>query len=476
MVGKPLKITKTQREWFHEIYDSPTRTYILSIPRKNAKTATSAVLMLLHLVGPEATRNSQLYSAAQSRDQAAVLFGLASKIVRMSPDLSSVITIRDTAKELLCPDLGTFYKALSADAETKMGLSPVFVVHDELGQQRGPRSMLYDALETASAAHDNPLSIIISTQAATDADLLSVLIDDALTGSDPTIKVRLHTADPELDPFDEQTIISANPHYHEFMNKKEVLRQAENARRMPSQEGSYRNLILNQRVNVSNPFVSAEVWKANGSIPEIFDKETKLYAGLDLSVHTDLTALVVIGKQNGKWHVHPHIFTPQIGLDDRSRRDRQPYDLWVQQGKMTATPGATVDYQYVAEYMAKLFDGMNLVNIGYDRYHMDSLKRELERVGVELPLEEVGQGYASFSPGLAAMEAELLNGRVAHGMHPVMTMAASNAVVTMNPAGDRKLDKSKATGRIDPMVALCMAFKIADTQEVETPKYQFLVF
>src|SRR5690606_18640662 len=165
-----------------------------------------------------------------------------------------------------------------------------------------------------------------------------------------------------------------------------------------------------------------------------------------------------------------------MGLDDRARRDRQSYDLWVQQGKMIATPGATVDYQYVAEYMAKLFDGMNLVKIGYDRYHMDSLKRELERVGVELPLEEVGQGYASFSPGLAAMEAELLNGRVAHGMHPVMTMAASNAVVTMNPAGDRKLDKSKATGRIDPMVALCMAFKIADTQEVEAPKYQFLVF
>jgi hypothetical protein len=63
-----------------------------------------------------------------------------------------------------------------------------------LGQVRGPRSELYEALETATAAHDNPLSIIISTQAPTDADLLSVLIDDALAGHDPRTVCSLYTA------------------------------------------------------------------------------------------------------------------------------------------------------------------------------------------------------------------------------------------------------------------------------------------
>lgn len=59
--------------------------------RKNAKTGTSAFLLLLHLCGPEARQNSQLFSAAQSRDQAAILFSLAAKIVRMSPDLSQFV-------------------------------------------------------------------------------------------------------------------------------------------------------------------------------------------------------------------------------------------------------------------------------------------------------------------------------------------------------------------------------------------------
>lgn len=123
--GKPVKLTQVQKRWIRGIYDTPTRTFILSIARKNAKTAFSAFLLLLHLCGPEFRRNSQLYSAAQSRDQAAILFSLAAKIVRMSPDLNGVVTIRDTAKQLLCPELGTVYRALSADASTAYGLSPV---------------------------------------------------------------------------------------------------------------------------------------------------------------------------------------------------------------------------------------------------------------------------------------------------------------------------------------------------------------
>ena len=200
MVGKKVKLTTKQKHWLIRIYDSPTRTFILSMARKNAKTALSAFIVLLHLCGPEARANSQIYSAAQSRDQAAILFELAAKVVRMSADLSTYVNIRDTAKELLCGELGTLYKALSADAATKFGLSPALMIHDELGQVVGPRSQLYEALETASAAQEQPLSIIISTQAPTDADLLSLLIDDALSGADPRNKVEICTAPMDMAP------------------------------------------------------------------------------------------------------------------------------------------------------------------------------------------------------------------------------------------------------------------------------------
>ena len=144
LVGQPVKLRPWQRDEIRKIYDNPhgTRRAIISFGRKNGKTALSAFLLLLHLCGPEARANSQLFSAAQSRDQAAILFALAAKTVRMSPELNEVVTVRDTAKQLFCGELGTLYRALSAEASTAYGLSPVFIVHDELGQVRGPRSEL----------------------------------------------------------------------------------------------------------------------------------------------------------------------------------------------------------------------------------------------------------------------------------------------------------------------------------------------
>ena len=180
-VGKPVELRPWQKKEICRIYDNPagTRTAILSFARKNAKTTLVAFLLLLHLVGPEAKANSQLVSTALSREQAAIIFALAAKMVRLSPTLSPVVGIRDNAKQLYCSELGTLYKALSSDASTSLGSSPIFAVHDELGAVIGPRSALYDAVDTGAGAHDAPLSVIISTQAPTDAELISILIQDA---------------------------------------------------------------------------------------------------------------------------------------------------------------------------------------------------------------------------------------------------------------------------------------------------------
>lgn len=464
-VGRPVKLTIHQKRWIKRIYDSPTRLFILSMARKNAKTAMASFLLLLHLCGPEAKPNSQLYSAAQSRDQAAILFGLAAKVVRMSPDLGEVVSIKETAKQLVCDEMGTVYKALSADASTSYGLSPVFVIHDELGQVKGPRFELYEALETASAAQESPLSIVISTQAPTDADLLSLLIDDALTGADPANKCELCTASLDLDPFGEEAIRQANPHFDDFMNKSEVRRQAEDARRLPSRENAYRNLILNQRVEVRNPFVARAIWMENGDQPADLDGQ-EVYAGLDLSSVSDLTALVLVTDAGD---VHPTFWLPDEGLAEKSRNDRVPYDVWKGDGSLQTTPGRAIEYEYIAEYLRGLFDRCNVVSLAFDRYNMRFLKPWLEKVGfTEAELErfkEFGQGFVSMSPAIRELESKLLSKKLRHGNHPVLTMCMSNAVTISDPAGNRKFVKGKNTGRIDGAVALAMAIGVMPHSE-----------
>lgn len=471
LVGQPVVLQDFQKEIIRGIYDTPTRRAIISFGRKNGKTALSAFLLLVHLCGPEAKPNSQLYSAAQSREQAAILFNLAAKCVRMSPDLSQYVTVRDTGKELFCAELGSKYRALSAEASTAYGLSPIFSVHDELGQVKGPRSELYEAIETASGAQESPLSIVISTQAPTDADLLSILIDDAKQSKDPETKLFMYSASEDSDPFSDEAIKAANPAWGIFQNPKEVRNQAEAARRMPSAENGFRNLILNQRVNMSNPFVSRAVWVDNSGDPDYsaFSKGN-VFVGLDLSARHDLTAAVAVVRNEGKWHVWPTFFVPQHALAERSHRDRVPYDLWVQQGHIIACPGSTVDYEFVARWLAGFCDDHSVKEVRFDRWRIDVFKSELARIGVELPLVEFGQGFKSMTPALDTLESELVNKNVLHGGHPVLTMCANNAVATSDPAGNRKLDKIKATGRIDGMVALCMAIGAAAENIVEEKK------
>jgi phage terminase large subunit-like protein len=467
-VGKPIVLREWQREIIRGIYDSPTRRAIISFARKSGKSSLSAMILLLHLIGPASRPNSQLFSAAQSRDQAAIVFNLCQKMVRMNPDLSRYVAIRDTTKQLYCPELGTLYRALSADASTAYGLSPVLVIFDELGQVHGPRSELFEALVTASAAHENPLDIIISTQAATDNDLLSILIDDAAKGNDPKTKLFLYTAPDGIDLFSDEALMAANPAAGDFANMDELRALAADAKRMPSREAEYLNLVLNMRVEAISPFISKSVWDINGG--DVSDLAGyPIYCGLDLSETQDLTSLVMVAKIGDQWHVRPTFWLPRQGLEQKARKDRVPYDLWYKQGHLETTPGSAVEYSYVAQKLRTLFETHDIRAVAFDRYGMRHLRPWLTQCGFtdaeQERFQDFGQGFVSMSPAIREMEALLLNGKIRHAMHPVLTMCAANAVTESDAAGNRKLSKKRSRGRIDGLVALTMALAVATTQE-----------
>jgi len=460
-VGKPLLLAEFQKQFIRDIYDNPagTRRAILSCARKNSKSATISALILTHLVGPEAKQNSQLVAGALSREQAAIVFRLASQMVMQSPALSKIVRIVPSGKRLIGLPLNTEFRALAADGKTAHGLSPVLAILDEIGQIRGPQSDFVDAITTSQGAHENPLLIAISTQAASDADLFSQWIDDAKRSKDPRIVCHLYTAPKGCDLLDEDAWKAANPALGLFRSEDDLREQMTQAARMPSMSNTARNLLLNQRVSLDSPFISPDVWMACDAEPEPFDGP--VYAGLDLSARTDLTALVLIGKAAGVWQVRPFFWTPEQGLFERAKKDRAPYDQWAAEGYLRTTPGATVDYEFVAAEMAEILADVDIQAVAFDRWRMDIFKKELERLGLDLPLVPFGQGFKDMAPALDALEAELLNGRLAHGNHPVLSMCAANAVATKDPSGGRKLDKSRRTGRIDGLQALAMAMGAA---------------
>jgi phage terminase large subunit-like protein len=467
-VGKPLVLEDFQQEFFRALFDRPpsrkVRRAIWSMARKNAKTVTIACLLLIFLVGPEARQNSQIVSGAMSREQAALVFDACCKIIRMSAELSKIIRIVPSKKMLVGLPMNVTYVALSAEGKTAHGLSPLVVIVDELGQVVGPQSDFFDALVTSQGAHTDPLLLVISTQAANDADLLSMIIDDALSSDDPHTLCKVYTAPAECSLMDESAWRAANPALGKFRSIDDVREQAQQAQRLPATEGRFRNLILNQRVTATSPAISKTSWKACADAPYPLEECSEIYGGLDLSGKTDLTSFNLFGyhAETKTWNAHTWAWTPEEGLVDRARRDRAPYDVWVKQGFLLTTPGATVDYEFVAPKIGEIISSLNVEAIGYDRWRIDILKKELERIGLALPLVEFGQGFRDMSPAWDSLEGKILNSTLRHGGHPVLTMCAANAKIVRNPAGDRKFEKIKISGRIDCIVGLAIAAGVAE--------------
>lgn len=463
-VGEPFILDEFQRRFLLAVYDNPrgvTSTAILSMARKGGKTALIAAVVLVHLVGPEARRNSQIVSGAMSREQAALVYSMAWKIVELSPRLRPLVRPAATQKRLVGLPLNTEYQALAAEGKTAHGKSPVLAILDEVGQIRGPTDPFVEAITSAQGAHESPLLIVISTQAPSDADLLSLWIDDAIRSEDPHIVCHLYAAPAGCELMDEAAWDAANP--AQFRQRDDLRRQAEKAVRIPANEASFRNLCLNQRVAQERLAFAPAVWRLGAQAVDIdqFRDGRPVHVGLDLSQRTDLTAAVAACEDDdGNVHLLPFCYTPESGLEERARRDRAPYDLWVKQGKLCAVPGSSIDYDWLCGDLILRLADMNIASVQFDRWRIDVLKAAAERTRFARMVaewKEVGQGYRDLSPRLEAFEAALLAGHIRHGGHPLLTMGAANAIAVKDPAGARKLDKMKSTQRIDPLVAAVMA-------------------
>jgi phage terminase large subunit-like protein len=320
--GTLFKLRPWQRRFIRAVYRTDkagkrlVRTAVLSVGRGNGKTTLAAILGLAHLAGPEAESRGEVYSAANDRFQAGRIFAEMAAIIERVPWLDDRVSIKRFTKEL--EDVGgteSIYVALSRESGTEMGIAPSVVIYDELGQSEG-RDLL-DALDTAMGKRAEPLMIVISTQAARDEAPLSQLIDYGLRihrGEivDSSFHLTLYTAPLDADPWKQSTWKLANPALNDFRSLEDAKRLALQAQRMPSAEASFRNLILNQRVDATAQFLSMATWKACGEKPCNPNLEGRpCYAGLDLGATRDMTALVLVfAGEGGAFDVLPFCWLP----------------------------------------------------------------------------------------------------------------------------------------------------------------------
>jgi phage terminase large subunit-like protein len=286
---------------------------------------------------------------------------------------------------------------------------------------------------------------------------------------------------PDCDSWkDESKWIKANPSLDVIIPRKYLREQVAEASEMPSKENIVKRLNFNIWTESVTKWLSLEKWNACGDAvdPEAL-KGRICYGGLDLSSTTDITAWVLVfppEKIGGKYSVLCRFFIPEDNMRERARRDKVPYDVWVRQGFITATPGNVIDYKYVLAQIQKDLTDYDLAELAFDRWGSQKIITDLQDLGFEVEgkcnLIQFGQGFASMSSPTKELEKMVLSGEIAHAGHPVLAWMVSNTVVKTDPAFNLKPDKERSTEKIDGVVAMIMAISRAMLKNDTTSIYE----
>lgn len=467
LAGQPFRLLPFQKDFIRAVYDPSSadgrrriREALLMLPRKNGKTQLSAGLGLYATYCGE--MGGQVAVAANSRDQAALLFGAACDMIEMSPILKARTRVSRAQKRLQDTVSRSTFKALSADAGTNHGLDLVAWIYDEL--HAAPNAELLHTLRTSTGARREPLGIVISTAGFDLQTPLGELYQHAKRWqADPTIDPHFHASLYEADPTDdwteERTWAKANPALDAFRDRDEMRQLCERAKQVPSLADAFRRLYLNCWTQAESSWLDMAAWDACGDAvddDELVDCEG--FAGLDLSANVDLTALMILFRVGEKIAVRSFAWVPAEGLRDRELRDRVPYKRWANEGLLELIDGPVIDPRIVAARAIEHCRRYRVRRVCFDRWGSAFVVKELESAGLEVA--EFGQGFASMSAPTKELQNWILQGRLAHANNPLLRWQASCCTVKSDPAGNVKIvkpDRLKHAKRVDSMVAMVMA-------------------
>ncbi|MFZ4773945.1 MAG: terminase large subunit [Terrimicrobiaceae bacterium] len=443
------------------------RTSYTEVARKAGKSTIGAGIGL-YLFMADGEGGAEVYTAATKRDQARITHAEATRMIKASPSLRKRVQV--FKDNLNIPDTACKFEPLGADSDTMDGLNVHAAIIDEVHAHK--TRDVWDKLETGTGARRQPMLFAITTAGFNRQSLCwqlheysqkildNVLQDDSFFGI-------VYTLDEGDDWEDERTWIKANPNLGVSKKIADMREKATKAKAMPAALNAFLRLELNVWTQSETKWVSIEHWNAcSKAVDATGLRGRTCYGGLDLSSNIDVTAFVLVFPPQAKdddYQVLCRFFIPEESMTERSKRDRVPYDAWVRQGYITATPGNVIDYGFVMDQIDQDAQAYDLDEVAFDRWGATKIVQEIEAKG--LTCVQFGQGFASMSAPMNELERLILGHKLAHSNNPVLTWMANNLVTDEDAAGNIKPSKEHSIERIDGMVALVMALDRATRNE-----------
>ena len=432
------------------------RQAYIEVPRKNGKSTLVAGLALWLLLA-DREPGAEVYCCASARDQAAIVGDACRQMVQSNPALAkavevfrNVITFGNSKLEIL-----------SSDAGTKHGKNASAVIFDEV-HTFADRD-LYDAMVTSMGARQQPLIVSITTAGHDRESLCWELhayaekVRDGLV-EDHAFYPAVFSAPIDANWKSPAVWRKANPSLGVTVTEAFLQGECDKAKELPAYETTFRQLYLCQWTESKKAWISTDAWAACASSDATAERLTgrECYGGLDLSTTTDLSALSLIFPcDDGSVDVLSWSWCPEEGIRRRSRSDRAPYDVWASKGFLHPTPGAVVDYDFIAETIRQCCKRFAVKSIGFDPWNATQLASGLYGEGV--PMIEVRQGYRTLSEPAKKLESLVVSRKIRHPNNLLLNWCISNVGCESAPAGNLKPSKASSTERIDAAAALVTA-------------------
>lgn len=441
----------------------------VEVGKKSGKSELAAGIGLKALFADDEPM-AEVYIGATDRDQAGIIFQIAARMVRMSPELNKRCNILESTKRIIVTEgaqAGSKLEALAADADSADGLSPSCLLLDEVHRYKDRE--FYDTLIRSTAAREQPLTVVFTTagtdpesMAWTEHEYARQVIEGII--DDPEMLAIIWSAPTNLDIQDPEFWRAANPSIGHTVAISYFMAESKKAAEDPSNENSFRRFHGNQWVSQESRWMPMDLWdQAAGVVAPEQLQRVACWGGLDLSQTRDLSAFALIGApetEGGPFRAMLRCWIPEENVERASKRDHVDYGRWIKQGLLETTPGNTIDYATIERAIRGDAMRFPIQDIAFDRTYAWQMAQGLTNAGISMVA--MRQGFEEYASPTANLLQHVKNQRFEHGGNPLLRWMADNTVVVQDAQGRWMPSKRKAKKRIDGVVAMIMALDRAE--------------
>lgn len=431
-----------------------TRVY-LQVARKNGKSFIAAFIGLYDLV---TEHGAEVYSAATKKDQAKIVFEDAHKTVSYSPVLRKLI--HPGARSITCGD-GKFIP-LSKDSQTQDGLNPSCGIIDEYHAHKD--DSLLNVIESGMGAREQPLLFIITTAGHNingpcheEYERCIKMLEGQKGYENDQYAAFIWELDKKDDKDNPENWIKANPNLEVSVSMDSLLRAWKNAKQKPDSMAEFLTKRLNIWINNAESWIDLPHWKrCQKRFSEKLLIGQRCWGAFDLSKRRDFTVMTFYFYLNGKKYAKHFFYIPQDQIEIKMKTDNYMIQTWVKEGRIKATPGDTVDYDFMFKDAIEFAKEHEIMEIAYDRNLSEKI---IAPFAEYFTMVEFGQNIVAMSEPSKDWEKAVCDGEIVDN-DPVAAWMVSCASIKRDENDNIKVvkpDANKTSKRIDCVITSIMA-------------------